>query len=176
MKSISIALVTVLSLASIAGCKKKGAEGGDATCEQAVAKVMELSKSMFDKMPADKQATWKGKMSAMVLASCKEDKWPAESIQCSVAATDEKSLDACMDKMGPAKDKFAKRMEAMGGDMMKDMAPPAPPAAPPAAPAAADPAAPAAGSGSAAAPAAAGDKPAAAAPAAAGDKPADDKK
>ena len=166
MKSMSLALVAIMSLATIGGCKKKGADaGGD--CAGAVAHAMDLDgKEMFDKMPADKQGKWKAKINTALTASCTEDKWSADGIACMSAATDAKSLHACDAKMGPGfNEKMMKRISPLMEEMMKDMGVPTPAAAAPAAaaPAATDGTAPAAGS--AAAPAAAA--PAAAAPAAA---------
>ena len=183
MKSMSIALITVLSLATIVGCKKKGADAGD--CGAAVAHALDLeAKDMLGQMPADKQAKWKAKLTTELTKACTEDKWPADGIACVAAATDGKALHACDPKMGPGyNEKMMKRMSPLMEEMMKDMgvAPPAAAAPAAAAPAAAAPAAdgtapaagsaaaPAAGSGSAAAPAAGSGSaaaPAAAAPAA----------
>ena len=131
MKTMSIAVFTVLSIASAAttsSCKKQGAEGGDATCETVVPKMVDMrGNEMVHRLPADKQDKWKGKLSETLLAACNEDKWAQEGLACAMAAKDRKEFEStCRAKMGP--NYLAKMMERISPlikEMGKDMAPPA---------------------------------------------------
>jgi hypothetical protein len=104
MKNLSIAFVTVLSLAAFAGCKKKGGGGDcDSTMSSAVDRMMEDQKKQMPKdMPAEQQKmgeemmkTMVPKMKATLTKVCTDDKWSPEMLKCVDAAKNMEEGQAC---------------------------------------------------------------------------------
>jgi hypothetical protein len=127
MKTISVAFVAGLSLmalAALSGCNKKGGEGASGpSCDATVTKMMGMSgDEMFGQMAKDKQDKWKAKFTELMVTACKEDKWSPEVLKCAHDAADKKAMDECGDKLGkPEQEKMMKRMEPFMKEMMEDM-------------------------------------------------------
>jgi hypothetical protein len=127
MKTISVAFVAGLSLmalAALSGCNKKGGESASGpSCDATVTKMMGMSgDEMFGQMAKEKQDKWKTKFTELMVTACKEDKWSPDVLKCAHDAADKKAMDECGDKLGkPEQEKMMKRMEPFMKEMMEDM-------------------------------------------------------
>ena len=120
-KKISIVMfASLFSVALAAGCKKdeKGGEGGG--CEALGKKVVEdQKKEMGDVPPEMKKMAEEmlAKGAALVVTSCKEDKWSKEAIDCGLKSKDpEKECEKLL--TDEQQKKMEERMEKAMGDMM----------------------------------------------------------
>ncbi len=129
MKNLSIAFVTVLSLAAFAGCKKKGGGGDcDGTMSSAVDRMMEeQAKQMPKDMPADQKKmademmkTMVPKMKATLTKVCTDDKWTPEMLKCVDASKTMEEGQACNKNLSAEQkahlDKEMAAAMGMGGD------------------------------------------------------------
>jgi hypothetical protein len=124
LKKISVVLFAGLfSVALAAGCKKdeKGAGGGD--CDALGKKVVEEQKKEMGDVPPEMKKMAEemlAKGAALVVSSCKEDKWSKEAIDCGLKAKDpEKECDKLL--TDEQRKKMEERMEKAMGDMMGGM-------------------------------------------------------
>jgi hypothetical protein len=137
MKKLSIAFVSVLSLAAFAGCKKGGAGGSDCAgtigglvdrmmAEQANDPKMKDMPAEAKKQMEDMVKKMAPKMKEVMIGVCNTDKWSAEALTCYGAAKNEGDAKACDAKLTPEQKKSMDKAEeaamkdmmggAMGGD------------------------------------------------------------
>jgi hypothetical protein len=106
MQKISIVFAATLALAAF-GCKKKGAD-----CGQAIANSMELSKAEMAKMPGvdDKMMA---KMRDLGVEHCTADKWSDDAIKCMSDAKAMADAQGCYGKLSAEqRDKMNKAVAA----------------------------------------------------------------
>lgn len=83
-----------------AGCGKKAGWKAVEDCPGAVDLLIKsYGKTMVSALPFDLQAKYTGLVSDAMVASCKEDRWPAEVGTCLKAAQTERALMECGDKL-----------------------------------------------------------------------------
>lgn len=111
MKTISIVFVAALSLAAF-GCKKKGAD-----CGQAIAHSMDLSKAEMAKMPGvdDKMMA---KMRDIGVERCTADKWSDDATKCMADAKTMTDAQGCYGKLS------AEQRDKMNKEVAGAMTPP----------------------------------------------------
>lgn len=119
-KKISIVMfASLFSVALAAGCKKDD-KGGGGDCDALGKKVVEdQKKEMGDVPPEMKKMAEEmlAKGAALVVTSCKEDKWSKEAIDCGLKSKDpEKECEKLL--TDEQQKKMEERMEKAMGDMM----------------------------------------------------------
>lgn len=107
---LAFVLLAALSLAA-GGCKKKGAD-----CDKAINHSMELAKADMQKMGNDDAMM--AKMKGLGAQHCKDDKWPADALQCMIDAKTETDAQACYSKLS------ADQQKKMNDAVMEAMKPP----------------------------------------------------
>jgi hypothetical protein len=115
MKKLSI--VVVLALAAVA-CGKKDAPAAAPVaagpdCGKAIANSLEVSRATMTKLGVDAKTL--DKMRDLGVQHCKDDKWPADAIQCMADAKTEANAQGCYGKMAP---EMVEKMNKAAMEMM----------------------------------------------------------
>jgi branched-chain amino acid transport system substrate-binding protein len=95
-----------------------------ATCADAVANMIQISgRRAADGVAPDRREAWVERMAAATRASCDEDRWPPDLLQCLSDAADRVALDACAARLSPeATAAFQRRMHPILAELVDEIA------------------------------------------------------